>query len=290
MMPAVYLLETSPLALVLVVTLLGLLVGSFLNVVIHRLPRMLEQEWRIQCAELNETVLPSAEPYNLIVPRSKCPHCGHAITALENIPVLSYLALRGRCRACHARISLRYPVIELACGLLSGWTAWHFGFGWGLLGALFLTWTLLPLIVIDLDHQLLPDKLTLLLLWLGLLFNLGRHFTDLPSAVIGALAGYLSLWSVYHVFRLLTGKEGMGYGDFKLFAALGAWLGWQMLPVIILLAAGTGAVTGIALILSRRLQKGVPMPFGPFLAAAGWIALMWGRQLTEAYLGLMRPV
>lgn len=288
-MPAVYLLESSPLVLVLVVTILGLLVGSFLNVVIHRLPRMLEQEWRLQCAELNETALPAAEPYNLIVPRSRCPHCGHAITALENIPVLSYLALRGRCHACHARISLRYPVIELACGVLSGWVAWHFGFGWPLLGALFLTWTLLPLIVIDLDHQLLPDKLTLPLLWLGLVFNLGNSFTGLQSAVIGALAGYLSLWSVYHLFRILTGKEGMGYGDFKLFAALGAWLGWQMLPVIILLAAGTGAVTGIALILSRRLPKGVPMPFGPFLAAAGWIALMWGHQLTDAYLGLMRP-
>jgi leader peptidase (prepilin peptidase)/N-methyltransferase len=288
-MPAVYLLESSPLVLVLAVTLLGLIVGSFLNVVIHRLPRMLEQEWRLQCAELNDTALPATEPYNLIVPRSRCPHCGHAITALENIPVLSYLALRGKCRACHAPISLRYPVIELACGLLSGWAAWHFGFSWTLLGALFLTWILLPLIVIDLDHQLLPDKLTLPLLWLGLLFNLAHGFTDLRSAVIGAMAGYLSLWSVYHLFRILTGKEGMGFGDFKLFAALGAWLGWQMLPAIILLAAGTGAVTGIALILSRRLQKGVPMPFGPFLAAAGWIALMWGHQLTDAYLGLMRP-
>ncbi|MGH8369661.1 MAG: prepilin peptidase [Gammaproteobacteria bacterium] len=285
-MSILLLIESSPTVFVILAALLGLIVGSFLNVVIHRLPRMLEREWRVQCAELDGTTPPDTEPYNLVVPRSCCPHCGHAITALENIPLLSYLVLRGRCHACKAHISLRYPLIELVTGLLSAWVAWHFGFGWMALGGLLLTWVLLPLTAIDLEHQLLPDKLTLPLLWLGLLFNLGHGFTDIQSAVIGALAGYLSLWCVFHGFRLLTGKEGMGYGDFKLFAALGAWLGWQMLPAIILLAAVTGAVVGITLILSRRLRQGVPIPFGPFLAAAGWIALLWGHRLTDAYLGL----
>ncbi|MGH8372652.1 MAG: prepilin peptidase [Gammaproteobacteria bacterium] len=285
-MSILLLIETSPVVFIILVALLGLVIGSFLNVVIHRLPRMLEQEWRAKCAELNNAPIPTTEPYNLVVPRSCCPHCGHAITALENIPLLSYLALRGRCSSCQARISPRYPLIELTTGLLSAWVAWHFGFGWTALGALLLTWVLLPLTAIDIEHQLLPDKLTLPLLWLGLTFNLGHGFTDIESAVIGALAGYLSLWCVFHGFRLLTGKEGMGYGDFKLLAALGAWLGWQMLPAVILLAAATGAVVGITLILSRRLQQGVPMPFGPFLAAAGWIALLWGHQLTDAYLGL----
>jgi leader peptidase (prepilin peptidase) / N-methyltransferase len=285
-MSILLLIETSPVVFIVLAALLGLVIGSFLNVVIHRLPRMLEQEWRTQCAELDGKPLPATEPYNLTIPRSCCPHCGHAITALENIPLLSYLALRGRCSSCKTRISPRYPLIELTTGLLSAWVAWHFGFGWAALGALLLTWVLLPLTAIDLEHQLLPDKLTLPLLWLGLTFNLGHGFTDINSAVIGALGGYLSLWCVFHGFRLLTGKEGMGYGDFKLLAALGAWLGWQMLPAVILLAAATGAVVGITLILSRRLQQGVPMPFGPFLAAAGWIALLWGHQLTDAYLGL----
>lgn len=283
-MPILLLIESSPILFVVLVGLLGLIIGSFLNVVIHRLPRMLEREWQAHCTELAGAAAAESEPYNLIVPRSRCPHCGHAIRALENIPLLSYLALRGRCHACHARISPRYPLIELLTGLLSAWVAWHFGYGWAALGALLLTWTLLPLTAIDLEHQLLPDKLTLPLLWLGLAFNLGHAFTDLPSAVIGALAGYLSLWCVFHVFKWATGKEGMGFGDFKLFAALGAWLGWQMLPAIILLAAATGAVVGIGLILTRRLQQGVPMPFGPFLAAAGWIALLWGHQLTDAWL------
>ncbi|HEX5339924.1 MAG TPA: A24 family peptidase [Gammaproteobacteria bacterium] len=285
-MSIVLLIESSPVLFIVLSGLLGLVIGSFLNVVIYRLPLMLEREWRTQCAELNDMPPPEAERYNLIVPRSRCPHCGHAITALENIPLLSYLGLRGRCHSCHARISLRYPLIELATGALSAWVAWHFGFGWTALGALLLTWVLLSLTAIDFDQQLLPDKLTLPLLWLGLAFNLGHVFTDLSSAVIGALAGYLSLWCVFHAFKWVTGKEGMGYGDFKLFAALGAWLGWQMLPAIILLAAATGAVVGIALILSRRLRQGVPMPFGPFLAAAGWIALLWGHPLTDAYLGL----
>ncbi|HET7921201.1 MAG TPA: A24 family peptidase [Gammaproteobacteria bacterium] len=287
-MSILLLIESSPAVFVILAALLGLVIGSFLNVVIHRLPVMLEREWRAQCAELNGGTPESTGPYNLIVPRSRCPHCGHAITALENIPLLSYFWLRGRCRACHARISLRYPVIEAATGLLTAWAAWHFGFGWTALGAWLLSWSLLPLTVIDLEHQLLPDRLTLPLLWLGLVFNLGGAFTDLRSAVIGALAGYLSLWCVFHLFKWATGKEGMGFGDFKLLAALGAWLGWQMLPAIILLAAATGAITGIALILSRRLQQGVPMPFGPFLAAAGWIALFWGPALTDAWLRFAR--
>lgn len=285
-MPILALIESTPVLFIVLAALLGLIVGSFLNVVTYRLPRMLEREWLMHCAELSGTPVAVTEPFNLVVPRSRCPHCGHAISALENIPLLSYLVLRGRCRGCQAHISLRYPLIELMTGILSAWVAWHFGFGWPAFGALLLTWTLVPLTAIDFEHQLLPDKLTLPLLWLGLVFNLGQNYTSLQSAVIGAIAGYLSLWCVFHGFKLLTGKEGMGFGDFKLFAALGAWLGWQMLPTIILLAAATGAVTGISLIISRRLQQGVPMPFGPFLAAAGWIALLWGHQLTDAYLGL----
>ncbi len=280
-------LETTPPAFVVVAACLGLIVGSFLNVVIHRLPVMLEREWQAHCAELQGATPAAAGPYNLVVPRSRCPHCGHLIGALENIPVVSFLLLRGRCRACAGRISPRYLVIEILSGTLSGWLAWHFGFGWPALGALLLTWALLALAAIDLEKQLLPDNLTLPILWLGLLFNLGHTFTDPRSALIGAAAGYVSLWCVYHAFRLLTGKEGMGYGDFKLYALLGAWLGWQRLPLIILIAAATGALVGIGLILSRRLQRGIPIPFGPYLAVAGWIALLWGHELTRAYLGLM---
>ncbi len=280
-------LESNLTAWVATVTCLGLIVGSFLNVVIHRLPIMLEREWQSHCAELHGGQTPASEPYNLVFPRSCCPHCGHAIGALENIPLLSYLLLRGRCRGCQARISIRYPLIEFIAAILSGWVAWHFGFGWPALGALLLTWALLALAAIDLDKQLLPDKITLPFLWLGLLFNLGHVFTDVRSALIGALAGYLSLWCVYHGFRLLTRKEGMGYGDFKLFALLGAWLGWQSLPLIILLASATGALIGLGLILSRRIQRGIPIPFGPYLAVAGWIALLWGPRLTHAYFSLM---
>ncbi len=280
-------LETNPPLWVATAVCLGLIVGSFLNVVIHRLPIMLEREWQEHCAELSATPAADTEPYNLVVPRSRCPHCGHPISALENIPLLSYLLLRGRCRACKARISPRYLLIEILSGILSGWLAWHFGFGWPALGALLFTWALLALAVIDLEKQLLPDKITLPVLWLGLLFNLGHTFTDVRSALIGVVAGYLSLWCVYHGFRLLTGKEGMGYGDFKLYALLGAWLGWQSLPLVILLASAAGAVVGIGLILSRRVQRGIPIPFGPYLAVAGWIALLWGPQLTRAYLSLM---
>ena len=276
-------LENSPLAFTVACVFLGLIVGSFLNVVIHRLPIMLEREWRAEYAPVAEA---PAERYDLVVPRSRCPHCGHPITALENVPILSYLALRGRCSACHAPISRRYVAVEMLTGILSGVVAWHFGWGAPALGGLFLTWGLVALSGIDLEKQLLPDRITLPLLWLGLLFNTFRVYTDLQSAVVGAAAGYLSLWAVYHLFRFATGKEGMGYGDFKLLALLGAWFGWQQLPVVIMLSAGVGALTGLSLIGLKRLRQGTPIPFGPFLAAAGWVALLWGAPLTRAYLGL----
>ena len=272
---------------------LGLLVGSFLNVVIHRLPRMLEREWRAQCAELGAgtPAAEAGEPLTLVSPRSRCPACGAPIRALHNIPVVSWLALRGRCAACGGRISWRYPAVELATGLLSATAAWHFGFGFEAACALLITWCLVPLTGIDVDHQLLPDIITLPLLWLGLLASLAHDpasAAPLPvtprDAIIGAAAGYLFLWSVFHAFRLLTGKEGMGYGDFKLFAALGAWLGWQMLPLILLLSAAVGALVGILLILLRRRGREVPIPYGPYLAGAGWIALMWGPQIVGGYL------
>lgn len=264
--------------------LLGLCIGSFLNVVIHRLPRMMERDWQMQCADLRNEAFEPGETLNLAIPRSRCPACGHAIGALENIPVLSYLFLRGRCAGCQAPISPLYPLVEAFTGLLSAYLAWHFGPTWQVLGALCLAWALIALTFIDFDTQLLPDSITLPLIWLGLLFNLFGAFTDLGSAVIGAMAGYLSLWSVYWLFKLATGKEGMGYGDFKLLAALGAWLGWEMLPAIILLSSLVGAVVGITLIVLARHGRNVPIPFGPYLAAAGIIALLWGRQLTQAYL------
>jgi leader peptidase (prepilin peptidase)/N-methyltransferase len=279
-----------------VVFLLGLLVGSFLNVVIHRLPVMLERAWRRECLALDGKEPPAEAPYNLVVPRSACTSCKAPIGALQNIPVVSWLLLGGRCRSCKARISSRYPLVELFTALLSAAVAWKFGFGWTAAAALVLTWFLVALACIDIDTQLLPDNLTLPLLWLGLLVALilplqpgARLPVDLPTAVTGAIAGYLALWSVYHLFRLLTGKEGMGYGDFKLLAALGAWLGWQMLLPIIIGAAGVGAVVGIAAILLKARDKGVPMAFGPYLAAAGWLALMFGPELVGAYLGLYAP-
>jgi leader peptidase (prepilin peptidase)/N-methyltransferase len=269
---------------VMAISLLGLLFGSFLNVVIYRLPIMMQREWEFQAAELSGQQFDHNDIFNLSTPRSSCPHCGHAITALENIPVISYLVLGGKCRGCKAGISARYPLIEALTALLSATVAWHFGFTWACLGALLLTWSLIALTFIDLDHQLLPDKITLPLVWLGLFFNLFGVFTDLSSSVVGAIAGYLSLWSIYHLFRLITGKEGMGYGDFKLLAALGAWMGWQSLPMIVLLSSLVGAVVGITLILLRNHQRDVPIPFGPYLAAAGWIAFLWGDQINAVYL------
>lgn len=267
--------------------LLGLCVGSFLNVVIHRLPKMMEQEWRAQCAELRGEAIPPETPLSLARPRSHCPSCAHPIGALENIPLLSYLLLKGRCSACGTAISLRYPLVELATGLVSAYAAWHFGPTLQTAGALLLLWSLIALAVIDIDTQLLPDAITLPLLWLGLAFNIVTTYVDLNAAVIGAMGGYLALWSVFWLFKLVTGKEGMGYGDFKLLAALGAWLGWSMLPAIILLSSVVGAVVGISLIIAARHGRNVPIPFGPYLAAAGVIALFWGNELTRSYLGLL---
>lgn len=267
--------------------LLGLCIGSFLNVVIHRLPKMMEREWQVQCADLRGEPASTAEALTLAAPRSRCPACAHQITALENIPLISYLVLGGKCSACGIRISLRYPIIEIFSGLLSALIAWHFGPTLQTAGALLLIWSLIALAAIDFDTQFLPDSITLPLLWLGLLFNLFGTFTDLPSAVIGAMAGYLSLWSIFWLFKLATGKEGMGYGDFKLLAALGAWLGWSMLPTIILLSSLVGAIVGVSLIVLARHGRNVPIPFGPYLAAAGCIALLWGTQLTHGYLTLL---
>jgi len=276
---------------------LGLCVGSFLNVVIHRLPRMMEREWRAQCAELEQDPAQTdaspapppphagdAGPYNLIVPRSACPHCSHRITALENVPIVSWLALRGKCAACGARISVRYPLVELAGGVVAGYAAWRFGFSLAALGAMLYCWTLIALAAIDLDTQLLPDDLTLLLVWTGLAFNLGGAFAPLSSAVIGAIAGYLFLWLVYWAFKFATGKEGMGYGDFKLLAAIGAWLGWQVLPLVILLSSIVGAAVGISLMVFARHGRDRPIPFGPYLAAAGLIALFWGAEISQRWL------
>jgi leader peptidase (prepilin peptidase)/N-methyltransferase len=278
-------LQQNSWAFLLFTTLLGLAVGSFLNVVILRLPKMMENQWRRECAELNDqSEAVSKEPYNLSQPASHCPKCQHKIRFYENIPVLSWLLLKGRCSQCNTRISPRYPIIEAATGLFSLAVAIHFGFTWAALAALCLTWSLIALSVIDFDVQYLPDDITLPCLWLGLLINLGDVFTDPRTALIGAAAGYLSLWSVYKLFKQLTGKEGMGYGDFKLLAMLGAWLGWHYLPQIILLSALVGAIVGILLIVLRGRDRNIPIPFGPYLAAAGWISLMWGDQINNAYL------
>jgi len=279
-MALIQLLNEQPLVFILLTGLLGLLIGSFLNVVIYRLPIMLEREDRALCAELLEqahNIPPSM--FNLWTPRSRCPSCEHLIGSLENIPVLSYLLQRGRCKHCSAPISARYPLVEAGTALLSLIIAWHFGFSWQAGAALLLTWSLIALSAIDFDHMILPDRLTLPLVWLGLLLALFGLFTDLRSSVIGAMVGYLSLWSIYHLFRLLTGKEGMGYGDFKLLAALGAWQGWQMLLPIILLSSLVGALLGISMLLFLGRDHRVPMPFGPFLAAAGWLTLLWGEKI-----------
>ncbi|WP_312726567.1 prepilin peptidase [Stutzerimonas kunmingensis] len=282
-------LASHVLAFVLSAALLGLLVGSFLNVLIYRLPIMMQREWRAQALEYLECPPePVRERFNLLLPSSRCPHCDHQIRSWENIPLVSWLALRGKCSSCRAPISSRYPLVELACGLLSGYVAWHFGFTWQAGAMLLLTWGLVAMSMIDIDHQLLPDSLVLPLLWLGLILNNFGLFVSLESALWGAVAGYLSLWSVYWLFKLVTGKEGMGYGDFKLLAMLGAWGGWQVLPLTILLSSVVGAVLGTILLRVQRAESSTPIPFGPYLAIAGWIALLWGDRITESYLHFAR--
>ena len=279
-----------------VIFLFGLIFGSFFNVVIYRLPLMMHLEWLENCREFVKELygeLPKilqqqpkdlpAPPFNIAKPDSTCPKCGHKIRWYENIPLISYAYLRGKCSNCKSHISLRYPVIELVTGILSAVAAYHFGFGWQRAAALLFTWSLICMTMIDFDHKLLPDQLTLPLLWLGLLVNSQNMFTDLQSAVVGAAIGYLCLWSLYWTFKLLTGKEGMGYGDFKLLAALGAWMGWQPLLLILVLSSLVGASVGLSLILIKGRDKNIPIPFGPYLAAAGWITFYWGDQIMQAY-------
>ncbi len=282
--PISMLFKTTPVSFWVFCALLGLLVGSFLNVVIHRLPKMMEQEWQDNCLEFQGQEVPERPKYNLFVPRSACPVCGHNITALENIPVISYLFLRGKCKGCKTPISVRYPLVELLTGGLAFAVAHQFGYSALTLFALLLVFALVALTFIDFDTQLLPDDITLPLLWLGLLINLNTGFTDISSAVIGAMAGYLVLWSVYWLFKLVTGKEGMGYGDFKLLGAIGAWFGWQILPAVVLLSSVLGAVIGIGLIVFKDKDKQTAIPFGPFLALGGIAALFYGQQLAAFYL------
>ena len=273
---------------------LGLLVGSFLNVVIYRLPVIFKREWRKDCCNYLEenykakiqldTSDELAEPFNLVKPNSTCPSCGHQIRAWENIPVISYLFLKAKCSNCKTPISFRYPFIELLSASLAALCAWHFGFSLAGFAAILLSWALISLSFIDYDTQYLPDQITLPFLWLGLLLNLNNTFTDINSAIIGVIAGYLALWSVYHLFKLITKKEGMGYGDFKLLALLGAWMGWQVLPAIIILSSLVGSIIGISLILLKKHQRDIPIPFGPYLAIAGWIALLWGNEINQSYL------
>ena len=293
----VVLYSSSPAVFAGSVFLLGLIIGSFLNVVIYRLPIILEREWRSQASEVLATGSEPAaatvppERFTLSTPRSACPNCKAPITALQNVPVISWLVLRGRCASCKVKISARYPLVELTTGVLSAWVAWHFGFGVPAACALLVTWALIALTGIDIDHQLLPDNITLPLMWAGLLAAVaigpmpGAALPVSPKdALIGAAAGYISLWLVFHAFKLVTGKEGMGYGDFKLFAALGAWLGWKVLPMVIVLSAATGAMLGILMIVLRGRDRRAPMPFGPYLAAAGWLAMMYGDSLLNGYL------
>lgn len=288
-MPQLGWLAAHPSALMVVCALFGLLVGSFLNVVIHRLPVMMENGWRREARELLGEPEPPTAPFNLVVPRSRCPHCGHGIRWYENVPVLSWLALRGRCSACRAAIGKRYPVIELLAAVLAALCAWRFGYGPWLLFSLYISFTLLALAVIDLDTTLLPDTLTYPLLWAGLLAALlGVSPVGLRDAAAGAMAGYLALWSLYWLFKLATGKEGMGYGDFKLLAALGAWLGWQYLPLVILLSSVVGLVFAVVMIATGAVKRDQGIPFGPYLAVAGWIALLWGEPIVSTYLGLFR--
>jgi len=260
--------------------LAGLLIGSFLNVLIYRLPKIMQQEWENNCLELQGIAIPKLKEYSIVRPRSACPHCGQMIHALENIPIISYLILNGRCSACKTRIALRYPLIEALTGLLFGLISWKFGYSISALFASILTCALITLTFIDFDTQLLPDDITLPLIWAGLLFNLDNGFTNINSAVIGAVVGYLSLWLIYWLFKFITGKESMGYGDFKLFAALGAWFGWQLLPAIILVSSLLGAITGMGIIMWTKRSSQIPIPFGPFLAIGGIAALFLGNQFV----------
>lgn len=278
-------LNSTPELLYSFTLILGLLVGSFLNVVIHRIPKILEQDWTQQCQILLEQEAPEPEKLTLSTPNSSCPSCGHRIKPWENIPIFSYLFLKGRCSACQHKISVRYPLVEACTGILSLVVVLYLGASFTSLACLVLTWTLIALTMIDADTQLLPDNITLPLLWLGLIINSQALFVPLESALWGAVFGYLSLWSVYQLFKVLTGKEGMGYGDFKLLAALGAWMGWQMLPIIIVLSSLVGAIVGIAMIIIRGKDKNIPIPFGPYLAIAGWIALLWGTDILRIWLG-----
>jgi len=273
-------------AVVALGVLLGLVVGSFLNVAIHRLPKILERQWHAECAELQGQPSPQSSRFNLVTPGSACPHCAHKIGALENIPILSYLWLRGKCSACGTKISVRYPLVEALSAALTGYVALHFGFGWTALAVMGFVWAMIVLAFIDLDTFFLPDSITLPLIWAGLLTHVVQLFPhiDLAAAVIGAVAGYLCLWSVFWLFKFATGKDGMGYGDFKLLAAIGAWLGWKTLPLVILLSSVVGALVGIALIVLRRQGRDVPIPFGPYLVIAGLIALFWGQTITAKYL------
>ncbi len=280
---------SQPVVFYPLVFVLGLIVGSFLNVVIYRLPRRMERELQDACEELagKETEYQPNRWFGLaylMSPPSTCLSCGHRIKAWENIPVVSWLLQKGKCTSCGTRLSVQYPVVELLTAVLSLAVAWHFGFSWQALAALLLTWSLIAMSVIDIKLQLLPDVLILPLIWLGLMLNLNGWFTDIESAIYGAVAGYLSLWFIFHLFLLITGKEGMGYGDFKLFALFGAWLGWQMLPQILLVSAVVGAISGLGMILFLGRDKAVPIPFGPYLAAAGWIAMLWGDKINQSYL------
>ncbi len=279
-----------PVVFIFIITLLGLLIGSFLNVVIYRLPIMMEREWRQECKEYLELEYDEGgdnKTFNLVFPLSRCPHCKTAIKPYQNIPVISYLLLKGRCAQCDNPISLRYPLVEALTGMCSAIVAFHFGYGIEIIFALLLTWALIVLSFIDIDTQLLPDSITLPMLWLGLFLNTFSIFTDCSTSVIGAIAGYLSLWSIYQLFKLVTGKEGMGYGDFKLLGLFGAWLGWQYLPIIVLLSSLVGAVVGILMVLFIRHNHNSPIPFGPYLAVAGWLALIWGDDINQFYLTTM---
>ena len=286
-MSLITLLQTSTVFFILLCTIIGLVAGSFLNVIIFWLPKMMEREWNQQCSELRGETIKPLPALSLTRPRSECSHCEHKITVLESIPIISYLALRGRCSQCKTPIPRRYPIVEALTGMISGFIAWYFGYGFITVAAFIFAWSMVALAFIDLNTQLLPDEITFPLLWIGLLINLGNGFTDISSAVIGAASGYLSLWLIYWCFRITTGKEGIGYGDFKLLAVIGAWFGWKMLPLVILLSSLAGAVIGIGLIIIAKHKRDTPIPFGPYLVGGGLIALFWGDQLNRTYLNLL---